>query len=61
MNDKYHVYTKCHKCKKVLKLPLPYKRGIKHTICPNCHKKITFITFKKQKIEIIRNKKTSSY
>lgn len=55
INDKEHIYKKCHKCKKTLKLPLPEKRGIKHTKCPNCKKRITFITFKKQKIEIITN------
>lgn len=54
--DKDHIYKKCRKCKKTLKLPLPEKRGIKHTKCPNCKNKITFITFRKQKIEIIRNK-----
>lgn len=57
MDDKNHVYKKCHKCKKVLKLPLPEKRGIKHVKCPNCKKKITFITFKKEKIEIITKDK----
>ena len=54
--DKDHIYKKCRKCKKTLKLPLPEKKGIKHTKCPNCKNKITFITFRKQKIEIIRNK-----
>lgn len=56
MHDKDHIYKKCKKCKKVLKLPLPEKRGIKHVKCPNCKKRITFITFRKQKIEIIINK-----
>ena len=54
--DKDHVYKKCHNCKKILKLPLPDKRGIKHVKCPNCKKRITFITLKKLKIEIIKNK-----
>lgn len=55
-NDRDHIYKKCRKCKKVLKLHLPDKRGIKHAKCPNCNKRITFITFRKQKIEIISNK-----
>lgn len=55
--DKEHIYKKCHKCKKVLKLPLPEKKGIKHAKCPNCHKKLTIIALKCQKIEIIKNKK----
>lgn len=56
IKDKDHIYKKCRKCKKVLKLPLPDKRGIKHAKCPNCKKKLTIIAFKCQKIEIIRNK-----
>ena len=54
MNDKDHVYKKCHKCKKTLKLPLPSKRGIKHAKCPHCGKRVTLFTLKYQKIEIIR-------
>ena len=56
IKDKDHIYKKCRKCKKVLKLPLSDKRGIKHAKCPNCKKKLTIIAFKCQKIEIIRNK-----
>lgn len=48
------VYKKCHKCKKVLKLPLPSKRGIKHAKCPNCKKRLTFLVLRKEKVEIIR-------
>lgn len=55
ITDKDYIYKKCKSCKKTLRLPLPYKRGIKHTKCPNCKKKITLLTLKKQKIEIIRN------
>ena len=55
--DKDHIYKKCSKCKKTLKLPLPDKKGIKHVICPNCKNRITFITLKKYKVEIIKNKK----
>ena len=32
MHDKDHIYKKCRKCKKVLKLPLPEKRGIKQRL-----------------------------
>jgi len=56
MKDKEHIYKKCHKCKKTLKLPLPSKRGIKHAKCPHCGKRVTIFTFKCEKIEIIKNK-----
>lgn len=55
--DKDHIYKKCRYCKAVLKLPLPYSRGIKHSKCPKCKKRVTIFAFKKQKIEIIKNKK----
>lgn len=55
--DKNHIYKKCHHCKTVLRLPLPTKRGIKHTTCPNCKKKLTILALKYQKIEIITKKK----
>jgi len=54
INDKDHVYKKCHKCKKTLKLPLPSKRGIKHAKCPHCGKRITLFTMKYQKVEFIK-------
>lgn len=53
--DKDYVYKKCHKCKRTLKLPIPYKRGIKYTTCPKCKHKNKLLILKKQKIEIIRN------
>ena len=56
MHDKEHIYKKCHKCKTTLKLPLPSERGIKHAKCPTCGKRISFLTFKYQKVEIIKNK-----
>jgi len=56
INDKDHIYKKCSKCKKTLKLPIPFERGIKHVKCPNCKKRITIFTLRKQKIEIIKNK-----
>ncbi len=55
--DKDHIYKKCPKCKTTLKLPIPYERGIKHTNCPKCKKRLTLFVLKKQKIEIIKNKK----
>lgn len=55
--DKDHIYKKCYKCKTILRLPLPTKRGIKHTKCPNCKKKLTIFALKYQKIEIIRGKR----
>lgn len=57
LNDKHHVYVKCFKCKTTLKLPLPSKIGIKHAKCPKCKKRLTFFTFKKEKIEIIKDGK----
>lgn len=57
MKDKEHIYKKCSKCQTLLKLPIPYERGIKYTTCPKCKQKLTMFVFKKQKIEIIKNKK----
>lgn len=56
IRDKDNVYKKCSSCKTTLKLPVPMKRGIKHAKCPNCKKRLTILTLKKQKIEIIKNK-----
>ncbi len=53
--DKNHIYKKCHKCKTILKLPLPMKRGFKHAKCPECGKRVTLFAFKYQKIEKIKN------
>ena len=57
INDKDHVYKKCHYCKTTLKLPLPNKRGIKKVKCTNCKKINKFLILKKMKIELIKNKK----
>ena len=57
IKDKEHVYKKCPKCKTILKLPLPSKRGIQKAKCPKCKKSLTLFTFKQEKIEIITNKK----
>lgn len=55
IKDKDHIYKKCHKCHSTLKLPIPYERGIKHTKCPKCQNRLTFLVLRKEKIEIIRN------
>jgi len=55
--DKEHIYKKCYKCKTTLKLPLPNKRGIKKAKCPKCGKRVRFITFRQEKIEVYRNGK----
>ncbi len=57
--DKNHVYKRCSKCKTILKLPLPSKRGFKHANCPNCHKRLSFFTLKEEKIivEVIKKNK----
>ncbi len=57
IKDKNHLYKKCPKCKTILKLPLPSKRGIKHVKCPDCGKRITMYAYRYQKIEIIKNKR----
>lgn len=57
IKDKEHVYKKCPKCKTVLKLPLPTKKGIQKAKCPKCKKSLTLFTFKEEKIEIITNRK----
>ena len=56
IKDKDNIYKKCSKCKRILKLSRPYKSGIKHVKCPKCGKRFSVIVFKKQKVEIIRNK-----
>lgn len=48
------VYKTCHHCHKMLKLPIPSKRGIKYVKCPKCHKRNRFLILQKQKIEIIK-------
>lgn len=47
LEDKEHIYKKCYKCKTTLKLPLPKKIGVKHTKCPKCKKRLTFLTFRR--------------
>mgnify|MGYP003306016161 FL=1 len=50
----YYVYKVCSKCKTTLKLPLPSKRGIQKVKCPTCKKRIKFMCFRQEKIEVIR-------
>jgi len=57
LKDRNSIYRRCHKCKTILKLPLPYNRGIQHAKCPNCGKRKTFLTLRKVKIEIIKKNK----
>jgi phage FluMu protein Com len=57
IKDKEHVYKKCPKCKTVLKLPLPSKKGFQKAKCPKCKKSLTLFTFKQEKIELITNRK----
>lgn len=57
INDKDHIYKKCHYCKTTLKLPLPSRRGFKKAKCPKCGKRVKVFTLKKEKIEIITNNK----
>ena len=47
------IYKKCHKCKTILRLPLPAERGIKCAKCPTCGNRVKFLCLKKQKVEII--------
>ena len=44
---KEYIYKKCHKCKTVMRLKTPSKRGIKHVKCPNCSKRNTYLVLKK--------------
>ena len=50
----YYVYKKCMGCKSILKLPLPKKRGIQKVKCPKCKKKIRFICFRQEKVEVVK-------
>ncbi len=54
---KQYVYKKCHNCKTTLRLPLPSRRGINHVKCPECKKRLTLFSLRKEKIEIIRTKR----
>ena len=57
IKDKDNVYKKCSKCKTILKLPVPSTRGIRHAKCPNCKKRLTIFTLKRQKVQVIKKRK----
>lgn len=57
IKDKEYIYKNCKHCKKLLKLPIPYKRGLKEVKCPKCNKTFKMLVIKKNKIEIISKKK----
>ena len=59
IEDKNHIYRRCFKCKTTLKLPLPPKKGILHAKCPKCKKRKTILTFRKEKIEVIKKRKNN--
>ena len=48
IKDWKHLYKKCS-CGTTIKTPLPKKRGIKHTTCPNCGKRNRIIALRKKK------------
>lgn len=45
LSDKKHIYKKC-KCGTTIKVGVPKKRGIKHTTCPNCGKRVRLLALK---------------
>lgn len=47
--SKNNIYHKCPKCGLMLKLPLPKKRGIKHTTCPDCGTRFGFLALRIRK------------
>lgn len=49
-----YKYKRCNYCKKMLRLPLPSKIGIKHVKCPNCNKRITVVCLRKLKVEFVK-------
>lgn len=53
IKDKEYIYKKCKHCKKLLKLPIPYKRGVKEVKCPKCKKNFKMLVLKTNKVEII--------
>ena len=54
--DKEYIYKKCKHCKKLLKLPIPYKKGVKEVKCPKCKGNFKMLVLKTNKIEIISKK-----
>lgn len=50
------IYRRCKHCKKLLKLPIPNKRGKKTIKCPKCKKESNIYTFRQEKVEFIKKK-----
>lgn len=48
LTDRNHLYKKCS-CGTIIKTPLPKKRGIKHSVCPNCGKRNRLIALRRRK------------
>jgi len=51
------IYIRCKHCKKLLKLPIPNKRGIKTVKCPKCKKETKMFTLREEKAEFVKSKK----
>lgn len=51
-----YIYRRCKKCKTVLRLPIPSRRGIKYVKCPNCGNRYKYFILREQKIDIIRKR-----
>lgn len=49
VKNKEYIYKKCHYCKTILKFKTPKKVGIKHSICPECKNRNTYLILKKKK------------
>lgn len=47
LTDRGHIYKRCS-CGTTIKVGLPKKRGIKHTTCPNCKKRVRIVALRKQ-------------
>jgi len=57
IKDKEYIYKKCKHCKKLLKLPIPYSKGIKEVKCPKCKNSFRMLVLKSNKVEIISKNK----
>ena len=57
IRDENYIYKRCRKCNTVLRLPVVDKYGIKKVKCPKCKRKFRVLCLKKEKIEVIKNKK----
>ena len=51
-----YIYKRCKHCKKLLKLPIPDKKGKKSVKCPKCKKTFNMFVLRSEKIEIISKK-----